>query len=141
MVAQTIKEFGQVDILVNNAARGTFNNADVADMSLDEWHDSLAINLTGAMLCCKEVLKDMIPRRSGNIVNVSSVAGISGRAQGKPLRRQQVGLNRLHRDPGYRSRQAQHPRQLHQPRGNPDQEFEDWVKTSAKTLRHLLRAR
>ncbi len=32
MVAQTIEEFGQIDVLVNNAARGTYNNADVADM-------------------------------------------------------------------------------------------------------------
>jgi len=37
MVAQTIDEFGQIDILVNNAARATFNNADVVDMNLDEW--------------------------------------------------------------------------------------------------------
>jgi NAD(P)-dependent dehydrogenase (short-subunit alcohol dehydrogenase family) len=78
MVAQTIDEFGQIDILVNNAARGTFNNADVVDMNLDEWHDSLAINLTGIMFCSREVLKYMIPRKSGNIINISSVAGISG---------------------------------------------------------------
>jgi 3-oxoacyl-[acyl-carrier protein] reductase len=51
MVAQTIKDFGQIDILVNNTARGTFNNADVVDMSLKEWHDSLAINLPGLVLC------------------------------------------------------------------------------------------
>jgi 3-oxoacyl-[acyl-carrier protein] reductase len=78
MVAQTIKELGQIDILVNNAARGTFNNADVVDMNLDEWHDSLVINLTGIMFCSREVLKYMIPRKGGNIINISSVAGISG---------------------------------------------------------------
>lgn len=61
MVAQTIRDFGQIDILINNAARGTFNNADVTDMNPKEWHDSLAINLTGTMLCCREVLKYMAP--------------------------------------------------------------------------------
>ncbi|MFP3879587.1 MAG: SDR family NAD(P)-dependent oxidoreductase [Dehalococcoidia bacterium] len=78
MVAETIDEFGRIDILVNNAARGTYNNVDVVDMELGEWRDSLAINLTGTMLCCKEVLKTMIPRRSGSIINISSVAGLSG---------------------------------------------------------------
>jgi len=57
MVAQTVKDFKQVDILVNNAARGTFNNADVVDMNLKEWHDSLAINLTGMLFCSREALK------------------------------------------------------------------------------------
>ena len=68
MVAQAVEDFGQIDILVNNAARGTFNNADVVDMKLKEWHDSLAINLTGMMFCSREALKYMIPRESGNIV-------------------------------------------------------------------------
>jgi len=72
MVAQTIDGFGRIDILVNDAARGTFNNADVVDMNLDEWHESLAINLTGIMYCSREVLKYMIPRQSGNIINISS---------------------------------------------------------------------
>src|SRR4030042_5513663 len=60
MVAQTIKDFGQIDLLVNNAARGTFNNADVVDMNLKEWHDSLAINLTGTIFWSLGVLKYMI---------------------------------------------------------------------------------
>ena len=68
MVAETIKDFGRIDILVNNAARGTFNNTDVVDMNLKEWHDSLAINLTGMMFCSREALKCMIPRKSGNIL-------------------------------------------------------------------------
>src|SRR4030042_6995437 len=84
MVAQTIEEFGQIDVLVNDAARGTFNNADVADMGLDDWHESLAINLTGTMLCSREVLKYMIPRRSGSIINVSSVSGLSGHPTQSP---------------------------------------------------------
>ena len=77
LVAQTLDEYGQIDILVNNsAAHG--GNANVVDMVLDEWNEVLAVGLTGTMLCAREVLKTMIPRRSGNIVNISSVSGISG---------------------------------------------------------------
>ena len=53
MIAQTVKDLGQIDILVNNAARGTFNNADVVDMDPKEWHDCLAANLTGIMYCSR----------------------------------------------------------------------------------------
>ena len=84
MVAQTIDEFGQIDILVNNAAAIPTNRADVADMNLDNWHEALKVNLTGTMLCSREVLKYMIPRRSGSIVNVSSIAGISGHPAESP---------------------------------------------------------
>jgi len=84
MVAQTIDEFGQIDVLVNNAAAMYPNNADVVDMNLDNWHNTLKVNLTGTMLCSREVLKYMIPRRSGNIINVSSVAGLSGHPTESP---------------------------------------------------------
>jgi meso-butanediol dehydrogenase/(S,S)-butanediol dehydrogenase/diacetyl reductase len=86
MVSETIKEFGKVDILVNNSAiagptvRG-------ADMDLSRWSETIAIDLTGAMLCAREVLKYMIPQRSGNIINVVSEAGRSGDGRsGYPLR-------------------------------------------------------
>ncbi len=84
MVAQTIDEFGQIDILVNNAAAVPNNNADVADMNLDNWHNTLAANLTGTMLCCREVLKYMIPRRRGSIISISSIAGVSGHPAESP---------------------------------------------------------
>jgi len=78
LVAQTIDEFGRIDILVNNAAAMATNNAEMVDMNLDYWYHTLAVSLSGSMLCAREVLKTMIPRKSGNIVNVSSVAGLSG---------------------------------------------------------------
>jgi len=78
MVAQTIDEYGHIDILVNNSAAPPTPDVNVVDMILDDWNRTLAVNLTGTMLCCKEVLKRMIPRKTGNIINISSVAGISG---------------------------------------------------------------
>lgn len=84
MVAQIIDEYGQVDILVNNAAAMDPNNADVVDMNLDNWHNTLKVNLTGTMFCSREVLEYMIPRRSGSIINVSSVSGLSGHPTQSP---------------------------------------------------------
>jgi len=83
MVAQTLNEYDQVDILVNNsAAMGV--TANVVDIKLDDWNEELAVSLTGVMLCAREVLKSMIPRQSGNIINISSGSGKSGYAMRSP---------------------------------------------------------
>ena len=84
MIEQTLKEFGKIDILVNNSAAYSYNNADVPDMNLDNWYNTINVNLSGTMLCAREVIKAMIPRSSGNIINVSSVAGLSGHPMESP---------------------------------------------------------
>jgi NAD(P)-dependent dehydrogenase (short-subunit alcohol dehydrogenase family) len=78
MVAQTLDEYGQIDILINNSAAPPTSDLNVVDMILEDWNMVLTVNLTGTMLCTREVLKDMIARKSGSIVNVSSAAGMSG---------------------------------------------------------------
>ncbi|MCX6009252.1 MAG: SDR family NAD(P)-dependent oxidoreductase [Chloroflexi bacterium] len=134
MVAQTIGEFGQIDILVNNAAMGTFNNADVADMNLDNWHDTLAINLTGTMLCSREVLKYMIPRRSGNIINVSSVAGISGVPKESPYSVTKWGIIGFTETLAIEAGKHNIRVNCISPGATRTQEFDDWVKGSAKDV-------
>ena len=62
MVSETIKEFGKVDILVNNSGIAGVT-IKVADMNLSKWNETIAIDLTGSMLCAREVLKYMIPRK------------------------------------------------------------------------------
>jgi NAD(P)-dependent dehydrogenase (short-subunit alcohol dehydrogenase family) len=131
MVNETIREFGHIDILVNNAARGTFNNADVVDMNLKEWHDSLAINLTGMMFCCREALKDMIPRKSGNIVNISSVAGISGVPKESPYATSKWGVIGLTETLAIEVGGFGIRVNCISPGATRTQEFEDWVKVSA----------
>jgi NAD(P)-dependent dehydrogenase (short-subunit alcohol dehydrogenase family) len=92
MVDRTLETFGRVDILVNNAGIGG-PSMSVADMDLEAWNQTLAINLTGSMLCAKYILKDdMIPRKSGNIINISSVSGRFGHANRSPYSASKWGI-------------------------------------------------
>jgi NAD(P)-dependent dehydrogenase (short-subunit alcohol dehydrogenase family) len=77
MVAETLNDYGKVDILVNNSGIAG-PTASIIDLSLEDWNKVLAINLTGSMLCAREVLKYMIPRKMGNIINVGSDGGRFG---------------------------------------------------------------
>jgi NAD(P)-dependent dehydrogenase (short-subunit alcohol dehydrogenase family) len=86
MVAETIQAYGRIDILVNNSGIAG-PTARVVDLDLDEWNEVLAIDLTGAMLCAKHVLKHMIPQKSGVIINIVSEGGRSGDGRsGYPMR-------------------------------------------------------
>jgi NADP-dependent 3-hydroxy acid dehydrogenase YdfG len=71
LARQTLAEWGRVDVLVNAAGLATF--APVTDSKLDDWDQILAVNLRGAVLCCRAVLPTMIARRRGTIINVGSV--------------------------------------------------------------------
>jgi NAD(P)-dependent dehydrogenase (short-subunit alcohol dehydrogenase family) len=77
LVAETIDDYGRVDILVNNSGIGG-PTVNVVDLRLQDWNEVLAINLTGSMLCAREVLKRMIPRKKGNIINIGSDGGRFG---------------------------------------------------------------
>ena len=76
MVETVMKEFGQVDVLVNNAGISTIVPAE--ETTLANWQRTLAVNLTGPFLMSREFGKEMLRRGEGSIVNVSSVAGLLG---------------------------------------------------------------
>ena len=76
MVADISDNFGAVDILVNNAAIGCIKL--FTDMSEIEWQRILSVNLTGAFNCTSAVLPDMIRKKSGHVINISSMWGITG---------------------------------------------------------------
>lgn len=73
-VEQALHHFGRIDVLVNNAAiMGP--TAPVVNVTPAEWEETLGVNLTGPFLCCRAVLPQMIARRSGKIINISSIGG------------------------------------------------------------------
>jgi NAD(P)-dependent dehydrogenase (short-subunit alcohol dehydrogenase family) len=77
-VKDIMAAFGQIDILINNAAIS--DNKNMFDLSTEEWNRVLAITLTSPFLFSKHVAKEMIARRNGgSIVNVSSTSGYYGR--------------------------------------------------------------
>ena len=76
LASATLERFGGIDILVNNA--GVISVAPVIAMSEEAWDQVLDVNLKGTFLCCKAVAPHMMERRSGRIVNISSIAGRRG---------------------------------------------------------------
>jgi len=73
VVAETMKKFGKIDILLNNA--GVAMGALPEDTTLEDWNNIIGVNLTGTFLCCREAGKEMIKAGSGKIINLSSVMG------------------------------------------------------------------
>src|SRR6476660_8124202 len=74
VVEDTIAAHGRVDVLHNNVGYATMGGP--IELSEEEWHKTIDLNITGCFLACKHVLPHMLARRSGAIVNVSSVAAI-----------------------------------------------------------------
>lgn len=81
MVQQALERFGRIDILVNNAGVGTPPKPFV-ESTPAEWDRGIDINLKGVLNCTRAVLPQMIARKSGKIVSMSSIAGLSGTPSG-----------------------------------------------------------
>ncbi|NLA05651.1 MAG: SDR family oxidoreductase [Firmicutes bacterium] len=77
LVGEAIGELGKIDILVNNAGCSP-GPAPLAQFSLEAWEKTLAVNLTGTFLCCREVVPQMIAGGGGKIINISSRAANRG---------------------------------------------------------------
>jgi 3-oxoacyl-[acyl-carrier protein] reductase len=78
MVKQTVEAFGRLDILVNNA--GITKDNLLMRMKEADWDEVININLKGVFLCTKAVTRQMMKQRSGRIINMSSIVGVSGNA-------------------------------------------------------------
>lgn len=78
LVDLTLKEFSHIDILVNNA--GVTGDALFLRMKDEDWDTVLQTNLTGTAYCIRAVLRSMMRQRSGRIINMSSVVGVTGNA-------------------------------------------------------------
>lgn len=76
MVKETVYKFGGIDVLVNNA--GISYTGLITDTDEYDWSNIIDVNLKGVYNCCRAVLPEMISKKSGRIVNISSIWGITG---------------------------------------------------------------
>jgi 3-oxoacyl-[acyl-carrier protein] reductase len=81
LVEQTVAEFGPVDILVNNAG-SLIERLRILELTEERWDEVIDLNLKSAFLCCRAVAASMMDRKTGAIINVSSIAGRTGGALG-----------------------------------------------------------
>ncbi len=118
---ETLVRFGRLDCLVANA--GTTGKQSFTDMSLDEWHRVLHVNLDGAFLCSREAARVLVGQgQGGSLVDVSSTSAIDGAPgqQPAPIRHRRPGPHGPDRRPGPRQatfdlqrRDAPGPGRLH----------------------------
>jgi NAD(P)-dependent dehydrogenase (short-subunit alcohol dehydrogenase family) len=73
MVRQALEQFGQIDVLLNNA--GVTRRADIMELTEADWDRIHRVNAKGVFFCLQRVAREMIPRRTGRIINIASIAG------------------------------------------------------------------
>jgi 3-oxoacyl-[acyl-carrier protein] reductase len=93
MARTVLAEFGGVDILVNNAGYGKFKP--FVELTDEEFTRTIDVNLTGAFRCIKAFLPGMMERKSGRIINVSSVSGLKAIDRQSAYCASKHGLNGL----------------------------------------------
>ena len=81
LVERTVTELGPIDILVNNAG-SLVERLRILELTEERWDEVIDLNLKSAFLCCRAVAASMMERKTGAIVNVSSIAGRTGGALG-----------------------------------------------------------
>lgn len=90
MVAFTLKTFGKIDFLVNNA--GLLTRALVEEMGEEEWDLVIDTNLKGTFLCSQAVIKIMKEQKGGRIINITSGRGVGGMVKGAHYSASKAGM-------------------------------------------------
>jgi 3-oxoacyl-[acyl-carrier protein] reductase len=91
LVMAVRQRFGTIDILINSAGLGIF--ASVTDLEPAAWERMLALNLSAVYYCCREVLPIFVSCASGDVINISSLAGSNAFAGGAGYNASKFGLN------------------------------------------------
>jgi 3-oxoacyl-[acyl-carrier protein] reductase len=90
LLSKTLTEYGTIDILINNA--GQYLEKPVAEMSLEEWNNVIGTNLTGPFLLTRAVLPEMMEKRDGTIVMISSTSGKRAKANSAAYSASKFGI-------------------------------------------------
>ncbi len=93
MVDAAVERFGRLDILVNNA--GTNIRKQPEDYALEEWHEVMETNLTGAFVCCQAAYPAMVEAGGGKIINIGSMMSIFGASFAAPYAASKGGIVQL----------------------------------------------
>lgn len=96
MAAAALDRFGGVDVVVNNSGIGG-PSGKLWDLELDEWQETLAVNVTGVFLVCRALLPGMVERGSGSVIIIGSISGkrpLWGRTPYATSKAALVGLTR-----------------------------------------------
>lgn len=75
LIGETVNSFARIDVLVNNAAQSNPENHPITKLSLEDWHQVLSINLTGAFLCTKYSVP-YLKKNQGTIINIASTRAL-----------------------------------------------------------------
>jgi 3-oxoacyl-[acyl-carrier protein] reductase len=131
IVRGVIEQFGDYDVLINNAGFGFF--APLVDMRLEDMQRVYATNVFGAMLVARESARHFVTKNRGNIVNVASTAGQRGYAGGTAYSSSKFALSGL--TECWRAELRKHNIRVMQI--NPSEVQTDFVAASGRPLREL----
>ena len=96
MIDVAVNEFGRLDVLVNNAGTTSFiKHDDLEAVHLEDWMRILSVNLIGAFQCSRAARAALQASGNGEIVNVSSVAGVAGTGSSIPYCASKAALNNM----------------------------------------------
>ena len=90
LFSETLSEFGQLDILVNNS--GVAAGGPIEDIELDTWLNVINVNLTGVFLCTREAMRIMKKQNQGRIINIGSISAQMPRMNSAPYTSSKHGL-------------------------------------------------
>lgn len=90
MIEQALKEFGTIDVLINNA--GIYPSGSIEQLTAESWNRVIGTNLTGTFLCSRAVVPTMLEKKKGRVINLSSTTAFRGARNGAHYAASKAGI-------------------------------------------------